>query len=76
MKFEIISEISRIETIAAGRQIRDLRRIVREYGRGKWRKVKGLATIRFTNGRVVKAEIHWYEAHGIGRKEIKFKRAY
>jgi len=76
VKFEIISEISRIETIAAGRQIRDLRRIVREYGRGKWRKVKGLATIRFTNGRVVKAEIHWYEAHGIGRKEIKFKRAY
>ncbi len=74
MHFEILSEIRSVENIATGRRVRDRRRLVREYGNGKWRKVKGIATVRFEDGSVVEAELHWYEAHGIGRKEIKFKR--
>ncbi|HXI12357.1 MAG TPA: hypothetical protein VNM92_06895 [Thermoanaerobaculia bacterium] len=74
MKFTIIGDISSIEAIAAGREIRDRRRLVRQYGRGSWRKVKGFAKVRLENGTIVLAELHWYEAHGIGRKEIKFKR--
>jgi hypothetical protein len=74
MNFEIISEIRQIETIAIGRAIHDLARLRRVYGIGRWRKLKGVATIRLTNGRIRVAELHWYEAHGIGRKEIKRKR--
>lgn len=74
MKFEVVGEVSAIENIAVGRAVRDRRRLVREYGRGDWRKVKGIATIRPENGSVLRAELHWYEAHGIGRKEIKFKK--
>ena len=74
MNFEIISEIRQIETIAIGRAIRDLARLRRAYGTGRWRKLKGIATIRLANGRIRVAELHWYEAHGIGRKEIKRKR--
>src|SRR6266550_3274906 len=74
MNFEIISEIRQIETIAIGRAIHDLARLRRVYGTGRWRKLKGVATIRLTNGRIRVAELHWYEAHGIGRKEIKRKR--
>ena len=74
MKFEIVGQISSIENIATGRDVRDRRRLMREYGRGNWRKVKGIATIRLDSGRIVEAELHWYEAHGLGRKEIKFKR--
>ena len=76
MKFEVIGEISSIENIASGNAVRDRRRLVREYGRGNWRKVKGIATIRLQNGKVLRAELHWYEAHGIGRKEIKFKKPF
>lgn len=74
MKFEIIGEISQIKPIASGFKIRDRRRLVREYGRGNWRKVKGIAIVRIESGEIFAPEIHWYEAHGIGRKEIKIKR--
>jgi hypothetical protein len=74
MPFEIVGEISEIETIAAGRRIRDLRRLRRVYGRGRWRKLKGVALVRLRSGTIRKAELHWYEAHGIGKKEIKRKR--
>ncbi|HEY2322016.1 MAG TPA: hypothetical protein VGJ82_04045 [Thermoanaerobaculia bacterium] len=72
--FEILTEIVGIETIAAGTGIRDLRRLVEGYGDGRWRKLKGVATVRLRNGRVTRAEIHWYEAHGIGKRDFKIKR--
>jgi hypothetical protein len=74
MSFEIIGEITEIEVIAASSSIRELARLRRQYGRGRWRKLKGIAYIRLVSGRVRLAELHWYEAHGIGRKEIKRKR--
>ena len=74
MPFEIVGEITEIETIAVGKGIRDLQRLRRLYGRGRWRKLKGVALVRLRSGRIRKAELHWYEAHGIGRKEIKRKR--
>ena len=74
MRFEIISDITEIETIATGASIRDLARLRKCYGEGRWRKLKGVATIRLSNGRIRLAEIHWYEAHGIGQKEFKRKR--
>ncbi len=72
--FDIVSEISEIETIAVGSAIRDLIRLQKYYGRGRWRKMKGIALIRLSNGMIRKAELHWYEAHGIGKKEYKRKR--
>jgi hypothetical protein len=72
--FDIISDITDIEVIAIGKSIRDLERLREQYGDGRWRKMKGIATIQLSNGRVRKAEIHWYEAHGVGRKEYKRKR--
>ncbi|MGH8596947.1 MAG: hypothetical protein ACREXT_09855 [Gammaproteobacteria bacterium] len=74
MDFEIIGEITSVETIAAGSGIRDLRRLRRSYGKGRWRKMKGMAQIRLSNGRLRLAELHWYEAHGIGKRELKRKR--
>ena len=74
MYFEIISEIENIVTIAAGGRIRDIMRLRRQYGFGYWRKMKGFAKIRLQSGSIRKAELHWYEAHGIGRKKIKIKR--
>jgi hypothetical protein len=74
MDFEILGEITVLETIASGRGIRDLRRLQRSYGRGRWRKMKGSARIRLRNGDVRIVEIHWYEAHGIGKREFKRKR--
>lgn len=71
--FEIISDITEIQTIATGKSIRDVARLRKQYGEGRWRKLKGNALIRLSNGRVRKAEIHWYEARGIGRKEFKRK---
>ena len=73
MDFEIVGEITVVETIAAGKGIRDLRRLNRSYGKGRWRKMKGIARIRLMTGRIRLAELHWYEAHGIGKKEIKRK---
>jgi hypothetical protein len=74
MDFEIIGEITDIETIASGKAIRELPRLRRLYGQSRWRKLKGSATIRLSSGSVRRAEVHRYEAHGIGRKEIKRKR--
>ena len=73
MNFTIISEITNIEIIAVSNSIRDLERLNKTYGKGRWRKLKGVATIRLDNGRIRVAELHWYEAHGIGKKEIKRK---
>jgi len=74
MDFEIVGEITVVQTIASGKGIRDLKRLRRSYGKGRWRKMKGTARIRLMTGRVRLAELHWYEAHGIGKKEIKRKR--
>ena len=74
MFFEIVGDIGGVETIAAGKAIRELNRLQKRYGRAKWRKVKGVCEIRLRSGLVVNAELHWYEAHGIGRKEFKVKR--
>jgi hypothetical protein len=74
MRFEILSDITNVEPIAVGASVRDLKRLRKRYGSGRWRKMKGIATIRLANGRIRRAELHWYEAHGIGKKEIKRKR--
>ena len=72
--FELLTEITGIETIAVGNSIRDLRRLMESYGEGRWRKLKGNATVRLENGRVRRVELHWYEAHGIGKRDFKIKR--
>ncbi len=74
MFFKILGRIGNIEIICKGRGIRDLKRIKKMYGKGNWRKLKGIATIKLGNGKIKVAELHWYEAHGIGKKEIKRKR--
>ena len=74
MDFEIVGDVTEVETIAVGSGIRELRRLRRLYGNGRWRKMKGVASIRLRNGRVRLTELHWYEAHGIGKKEFKRKR--
>lgn len=73
-RFEILGDLIGVEAIAVGRAIRELARLRKRYGPGRWRKMKGFATIRLANGKVRRAELHWYEAHGIGRKEFKRKR--
>ncbi len=74
MNFEIIGKITDVETIAAGSSIRILPVLRRRFGKGRWRKLKGIATVRLRSGRIRLAELHWYEAHGIGRKDMKRKR--
>ena len=74
MWFEILGEIRDIEAIATGQGVRIRRRLERKYGHGRWRKMKGIATVKLPDGTLCEAEIHWYEAHGIGRKEFKIKR--
>jgi hypothetical protein len=74
MYFEIIGEVEGVEAIAIGGSIRDLARLRRRYGTGRWRKLKGTGTVRLRSGAVRRAEIHWYEAHGIGRVKFKIKR--
>ena len=74
MYFEITDEIASIETIAVGRSIRELERLRRQFGPGQWRKRKGIATVRLPSGRIQKAELHWYEAHGTGKRKLKIKR--
>ena len=74
MYFEIVGEVTEIETIASGRSIKTRARLRKRYGERRWRKLKGLATVRVASGRVRYAEIHWYEAHGVGRKGWKIKR--
>ncbi|MCD9189420.1 MAG: hypothetical protein LUM44_23615 [Pyrinomonadaceae bacterium] len=73
MKFEIVSEITDIETIAAGNSIRVLTLLNRKYGKGRWRKKKGIATVKLLDGSFRIAEVHWYEAHGIGKRDLKIK---
>jgi hypothetical protein len=74
VEVEVLSEITEVETIAVGRSLRELPRLRRIYGPGRWRKMKGVATIRLWSGRICVGEIHWYEAHGVGRRELKLKR--
>jgi len=73
MKVEVIGRITDIETIAVGNSIRDITRLRKMYGAGRWRKRKGRGMVRLPDGTICKAELHWYEAHGIGRREIKIK---
>jgi len=73
MEFEILSEITDIETIATGRGVYIRHHLEKVYGKGRWRKKKGVSTVRFEDGTTGKAEIHWYEAHGIGRRDFKIK---
>jgi len=72
--FEIIGNIEAIETIAVGSKIRVLAYLRKVHGRGRWRKMKGIGNVRIPNGEIRRVELHWYEAHGIGRKDIKIKR--
>ena len=72
--FDIIGEITRDETIARGTSIREIARLRRLHGRGNWRKRKGIARVRLEDGTVLLAEVHWYEAHGTGRRDLKIKR--
>ena len=71
--FEIIGEIEAVETIAVGNRIREIARLRKIYGSGLWRKRKGLAMVQFPDGTIHRVELHWYEAHGLGRKKLKIK---
>jgi hypothetical protein len=74
VKFEVISSVRSAEPIASGHGIHILNRLVRLYGRGNWRKMKGIATVRLEDGTITEAELHWFEAHGIGKRKMKIKR--
>jgi hypothetical protein len=73
MNIQLIGRITSVETITIGSSIREVDRLRRSYGPGRWRKRKGTAMVRLPDGTICRAEVHWYEAHGIGRKEIKIK---
>jgi hypothetical protein len=73
MYFEIIGEITEVETIAAGNSIREIALLRGQFGRGRWRKLKGVATVRLPSGRIRKVKLHWYEAHGVGKRKVKIK---
>ncbi|MCA1604978.1 MAG: hypothetical protein LC775_05785 [Acidobacteria bacterium] len=73
MDFEFVGEITEVKTIATGTGVRNRARLRKWYGGARWRKVKGVAQVRLPNGRIRMAEIHWYEAHGIGKREFKLK---
>ena len=73
-RIELVGCVERVEVISRGRRIRELPRLSTAYGLGRWRKLKGYATVRLPNGAIVNAEVHWYQAHGIGMKELKLKR--
>jgi hypothetical protein len=73
MEFTILGSISEITTFASGREIRELARLQKTYGAGRWRKCKGIATVRLADGTIVQVEVHLYECHGIGRREVKIK---
>jgi hypothetical protein len=72
--FEIIEDIEEIETMAIGGGIRDIMRLQKQFGRGRWRKLKGVAKVRLQSVHIREAELHWYEAHGIGKRKMKIKR--
>lgn len=74
MKFEVVGEIEQVETIAAGPSVK-IRAFLRKiYGRGRWRKRKGVANVRLPNGNLRRVELHWYEAYGIGKRDVKIKK--
>ena len=74
MEFEVLGEIKDVEKTATGRAVYIRRYLERTYGKGRWRKRKGRATVQLADGTVCEAEIHWFEAHGVGRKDFKIKR--
>jgi hypothetical protein len=74
MYFEIVGTIVDTQRIAKGTSIREIARLRKQHGVGRWRKLKGVATVRLRNGRIRRVELHWYEAHGIGRRKMKIKR--
>ena len=74
MKFDIIGAIEHAETIASGSGVKVRARLQKAHGQGRWRKRKGVATVRLPNGKLRRVELHWYEAHGIGKKDFKIKR--
>jgi hypothetical protein len=74
LRFELLSVIRDTETIASGRGIHILDRLIKVYGKGNWRKMKGMATVRLDDGTITEAELHWFEAHGIGKRRMKIKR--
>ena len=74
MSFEVVGEIAEIEPIAVGKGVRVRQMLVKRFGRGRWRKLKGIGRVRLEDGSVRPAELHWFEAHGIGRKKIRIKR--
>ncbi len=71
--FEIAGQISEIETIAIGSSIREIDDLRKRFGRGRWRKLKGVAQVKLQNGKIRLAELHWYEAHGVGKRKMKIK---
>ena len=73
MRFDVVGAIERVETIAAGPSLKVRAFLRKTYGRGRWRKLKGVAMVRLSNGRLRRVELHWYEAHGIGRRDLKIK---
>ncbi|MFL6210891.1 MAG: hypothetical protein ACJ74W_18735 [Pyrinomonadaceae bacterium] len=74
MNFEVIGQITEIEIIAVGSSIRILPVLQRRFGKGRWRKLKGLAQVRLSDGTIRLAELHWFEAHGIGKRFMRIKR--
>jgi hypothetical protein len=73
MKFEIVGRIANVEIIASGSGVRVRRFLQKVYSSGRWRKLKGIATVRLPNGALRRVELHWYEAHGIGRRDVRIK---
>lgn len=73
-KVEIVGEISGVETIASGSAVKRRRLLAKVHGTANWRKLKGIAMVRLPDGFVVRAEVHWFEAHGRGRYDLKVKR--
>ena len=73
MKFDVVGTIAQVETIAAGMSVKVRSFLLKTYGRGRWRKLKGVATVRLPNGTLRRVELHWYEAHGIGKRDFKIK---
>ena len=71
--FQIIGSVEGVQIIAVKHSIRDLKFLERMYGKGRWRKLKGIVKVQLENGRIRLAEIHWYEAHGIGKRQMKIK---
>ncbi len=76
MSFSIVGAVQNVETIAVGFSIRERKSLIERHGKGRWRKLKGMATIRLADGTIAEVELHWYEAHGIGRRDIKIKRRF